>query len=154
MKAKFKDLVEALESKCQCQCLMGMTPVIAENVPSETPMGGVYLFSEGGRNLYAGRTKRCISVRIRNHFNTAKDCPFAWRLVREATGIKVSYRKGSSRRALLNDPRIADEYQRSKDRIRKMNVRYVDESDPVKQALLEIYVSLAASTPYNDFNTS
>jgi len=34
-----------------------------------------------------------------------------------------------------------------------MVVRWVQESDPVKQALLEIYVAVVLQTPYNDFDT-
>ncbi len=34
-----------------------------------------------------------------------------------------------------------------------MQVRYVEERDPLRQALLEIYVALVLKTPYNDFNT-
>jgi len=34
-----------------------------------------------------------------------------------------------------------------------MDVRFVGEADPLKQALLEIYVSVVGKTKYNDFNT-
>ena len=34
-----------------------------------------------------------------------------------------------------------------------MQVLYVEETDPLRQALLEIYVSIVLATPYNDFNT-
>jgi hypothetical protein len=34
-----------------------------------------------------------------------------------------------------------------------MDVRYVEETDPLRQALLEIYVSIILKTPYNDFDT-
>ena len=34
-----------------------------------------------------------------------------------------------------------------------MNVRYVHEKDPVRQALLEIYVAVATEAKYNDFDT-
>jgi len=61
--------------------------------------GGVYLFSEGSTHLYVGRTKRPIAVRIRNHFNTAPDCPFAWLLgPAEATGKKATYKRDGSRK--------------------------------------------------------
>lgn len=32
-----------------------------------------------------------------------------------------------------------------------MDVRYVEEVDPVKQTLLEVYVATVLGTPYNDF---
>jgi hypothetical protein len=127
-------------------------PVIAENVPNDTPVGGVYLFSEGLRHFYAGRTKRRIAVRIRNHFSTAPDCPFAWLLAREVTGRTATYKPEGSRKALLADPAFKAEYQRAKNRIRRMDVRYVHEGHPIRQALLEIYVAIATEAKYNDFD--
>jgi hypothetical protein len=34
-----------------------------------------------------------------------------------------------------------------------MDVRFVEEPDPICQALLEIYSAVALQTPYNDFDT-
>ena len=34
-----------------------------------------------------------------------------------------------------------------------MEIRFVEETDPVRQALLEIYVATVLETPYNDFDT-
>ena len=130
-----------------------MNPVIAHDVPSGTPVGGVYLFSEGTTHLYAGRTKRRVAVRIRSHFSTAPDCPLAWLLAREATGRMATYKGEGSRRALLADETFKGAYKDAKNRIRKMTVRYIGESDPVKQALLEIYVAVATGAKYNDFDT-
>ena len=44
-------------------------------------------------------------------------------------------------------------FEQAKDRIRQMYVRYVEESDPIRQCLLEIYAAVALDTPYNDFST-
>jgi len=147
----FQKLIEGLESRCQA--LLTMVPVMAEDIPRDTPVGGVYLFSEGSTHLYAGRTKRRIAVRVRNHFSTATDCPFAWLLARETTGRLATYKAEGSRKSLLADPVFKAEYERAKNRIRQMNVRYVHEADPVRQALLEIYVAIAAQAKYNDLDT-
>jgi hypothetical protein len=151
MNERFRALADALDRKCEA--LLEMRSVVAGNVPSNTPIGGVYLFSEGSTHLYVGRTKRSIAVRIRNHFSTAPDCPFAWLLAREVTGKKATYKPDGSRKALLADPAFRAEYERAKTRIRKMNVRYVHEADPTGQALLEIYVAVATEARYNDFDT-
>jgi hypothetical protein len=113
----------------------------------------VYLFSDGRKHLYAGRTKRKIAVRIRNHFSAAPDCPFAWLLAREATNRKAAYTREGSRKALLADPTFKAKYEAAKKRIRKMNVRFVHEPDPVRQALLESYVAVVTRAKYNDFDT-
>jgi hypothetical protein len=151
MNKRFTDLVASLEAKWRA--LLTMVPVVAALVPNDTPVGGVYLFSENGMHLYAGRTKRRIVARRRYHFSQAPDCPFAWLLAREATGRRATYKADGSRKALLTQAVFRAEYERAKDRIRGMHVRYVHEPDPLRQALLEIYVAIAAEARYNDFDT-
>jgi hypothetical protein len=151
MNERFRELVEALDGKYRE--LLAMPPEIAQEVPTKTPVGGIYLFSEGAEHLYAGRTKRSLAVRIRDHFSSAPDCPFAWLLAREATGRRATYTQEGSRRALLDNRAFLAEYQRAKTRIRRMHVRWVHEPDPIRQALLEIYVAVATQARYNDFDT-
>ncbi|MNL59289.1 hypothetical protein D3C87_1830030 [compost metagenome] len=38
-------------------------------------------------------------------------------------------------------------------RMRSMEFRFVEEDDPTRQCLLEIYVSVVCGSPYNDFDT-
>jgi len=151
MNQRFKDWVDSLHGKYET--LVAMEPVVANRVPSATPVGGVYLFSEEANHLYVGRTKRPIAKRVRYHFSTAADCPFAWLLAREATGKKASYKQTGSRKDLLADASFRAQYEAAKKRIRAMSVRYVHEADPTAQALLEIYVAVATAARYNDFDT-
>ena len=151
MDNKFKDLIDGLHQKYEA--LIGMTPVTVDTTPKDTPIGGVYLFSEGDRNLYTGRPKRPIRDRLKDHVSTADDCPFAWRLVRAKMGKKATYKVKGSRKELLKDPAFKAEYENSKARIRKMQVRYVGEDNPLKQTLLEIYVAFVSEAEHNDFDT-
>lgn len=151
MDPSFRSLTEQLDAKYRL--LMQLPPIVAENVPNDTPVGGVYLFTENDVALYAGRTKRKLGVRIRNHFSTAPDCPFAWLLAREITGFKPTYRTTGSRKELLTRPDFFRVYQESKDRIRKMHVRYVHEPDPLRQTLLEVYTAVVSRAKHNDFDT-
>jgi len=152
MNRAFGAMVQRLPAKYTA--LMSMKPVVAENIPANTSKGGVYLFSEGKNHLYAGRTKRRISRRVRAHFGTAKDLPFAWRLAREKTGMQAAYKGESTRKALLKNPKFKAAYDKAKARIRKMQVRYVGERDPVRQALLEVYAAVTSRAKHNDFRTS
>lgn len=153
MDSRFARYVENLHEKYKQ--LMAMEPVTMESPLHNTPEGGVYLFSEGAIHLYVGRSKRQLNKRLRGHIRkSAKDSPLAFKLAREATGQTVTSYSGDYIRAkLLSDPEFIKKYQDAKERIRRMNIRWVHESDPTKQALLEIYVSVALETPYNDFET-
>lgn len=147
----FRSLTDQLHNKFVA--LMNMPPLIAERVSADTPVGGVYLFMENDVALYAGRTKRRIGLRIRNHFGSAPDCPFAWLLARAATGHRPTYRTVGSRRDLLNSPEFLQIYGEAKRRIKTMHVRYVHEPDPLRQTLLEVYTAVVARAKYNDFDT-
>lgn len=151
MNPRFRRLVERLGDKHRR--LIRMSAVTVDTAPRESPTGGVYLFSRNGRALYVGRTKRPIVQRLKDHVRDAPDCPFAWQLARRATGRARSYRPEGSRRKLLTDPTFKRAYQHARERIRRMEVRYVEEVDPLKQALLEIYVAVATKARYNDFDT-
>ena len=53
-------------------------------------------------------------------------------------------------------PRIrssAREFERGKPRVISMDIRFVEETDTVRQALLEIYAALALETTFNDFDS-
>jgi len=80
MDEKFKALICDLSKKYKE--LMSMQPLTIDTIPPDCPTGGVYLFTENGIHLYAGRTKRRIKDRLKCHVSTADDCPFAWHLPR------------------------------------------------------------------------
>ena len=154
MHEQFKEYVDSVHPKFER--LMQMAPVDAGRLPPNTPSKGIYLFSEGTDHLYVGRSNR-IRTRIQEHsrpssgHNTA---PFAFLLAREATGrTHPSYATAASRPDLEKDPVFAPHFTQSKQRIKGMMVRYVEESDQMGQALLEMYVAVALSTRYNDFST-
>lgn len=152
MNARFRKLVETLEAKRRE--LLKLPPVTASGIPSNTPTGGVYLFSEAGKHLYAGRTKRRIQVRVRDQFGANPSAAsLSWLIARKETGKTATYKKAGSRKALLGDPDFRKVYEDARARIANMHVRYVHEPDPLRQALLEIYVAVATAAEYNDFDT-
>src|SRR5437660_1633141 len=132
---------------------MAMVPVRYASLPRSVPERGVYLFSDCDRHLYVGRTHR-IRRRLAGHCrpsSTHFSATFAFRLAREETGrLKASYSPNGSRAALADDLEFGPAFERAKCRLTTMDVRFVEESDPVRQTLLEIYVAVALKTPYND----
>ncbi len=155
MDAAFVAHVEALRPKLEQ--LLAMSPVKPTRLPKEMPAAGVYLLLEAGRPLYVGRSNS-IRRRIGRHCRpgaTHRMAAFAFRLAREATGnLIATYKKGAGSRAdLMKDEAFITAFTNAKARIRAMDLRFVEEADPTRQALLEIYVSVVLSTPYNDFDT-
>ena len=155
MDPKFAALVETLAPKLEQ--LLAIPPLTYWALPRDVPQSGVYLFTEGGRHLYVGRSN---ALRRRYSFHcrpgaSHQQATFAFLLAREATGhTEATYRAGAgSRTGLLLDPVFAQAFLAAKERIRKMEYRYVEEADQNRQALLEIYCAVVLATPYNDFGT-
>lgn len=136
--------------------LMRMNPVTISRLPKKPPAKCIYLFSEGDNHLYVGRTRK-LRNRLRQHSIPGaqhNQAVFAFKLARETTGLtEASYTSKGSRRDLLSDPRFADAFVQAKARVREMDLRFVEETDPLRQALLEIYVAVVLGTKYNDFET-
>jgi hypothetical protein len=138
--------------------LLNMPPISVAAMPKDAPSHGIYLFSEAGRHLYVGRTQRqSIRVRMRQHSSSSarqNEAVFAFKLAREMTGhLRASYKATNSREFLAKDPEFTKAFQQAKERVRQMELRYVEEIDPLRQTLLEIYVGVVLKTPYNDFDT-
>ena len=154
MDTEFIAHVAALRPKLDA--LLAMPPVKPSQLPKVMPNAGVYLLSREGENLYVGRSNN-IRARIGRHCRpgaTHRMAAFAFRLARHATGrLEATYRTDEgSRSALVLDPAFATAFTAAKTQIRHMDLRYVEESDPVRQALLEVYVALAVKARHNDFD--
>lgn len=154
MQETFRRFVDALEPIYQQ--LISMEPVALGFLPTWIPGSGIYLFSEGDRYLYVGRS-RTLRKRLQLHARDSSgqgQAAFAFRLAREQTGFTdASYQPEGSRHDLELLPRFKVAFAAAKNRIRKMDIRFVEETDPTRQALLEIYVAVSLKTPYNDFDT-
>jgi hypothetical protein len=73
-------------------------------------------------------------------------------IARRETNWPVDYRKGA-REKMGTDLGFRDAFKRAKDQISEMEVRAVEEGDPVRQTLLEVYCAIAINAKYNDFCT-
>jgi hypothetical protein len=156
MHESFKQYAEALDPLFRR--LIQMHPSTIATLPSDAPSRCIYLFSEAGKHLYVGRTHRqSLRKRLSQHSNPSaqqNQAVFAFKLAREMTGrLRPSYTVKDSRKMLAADSEFAAAFVQAKERVRKMELRYVEEADPLRQTLLEIYVGLVLKTPYNDFDT-
>ncbi len=156
MNPAFSQYVEALHPSFER--LIAMHPVTIATLPKDAPAQCIYLFSEAGRHLYVGRTRRqSLRQRLRQHsIDSAQhnQAVFAFKIARETTGhLQPGYTAKDSRAALAADPEFARAFTQAKRRIRQMELRFVEEPEPLRQTLLEIYVAVVLKTPYNDFDT-
>ena len=150
MDERFRQHVEALHGKFEE--LVARSPVTLATLTKDAEKSGIYLLSEDGKNLYIGRSRK-IRSRLRMHVGHYAGASFAVKLARLDTGRKTSYTTKDSTKELMNDPKFLAAFEKARERIRQMEIRYVEESDCNRQALLEIYATLALGTPYNDFET-
>ncbi len=154
MNAHFAKIVDSLQPSLRR--LLAMDPVKVDLLPKGMPEEGVYLLSEGETHLYVGRSRR-IRRRIASHSQPGgshKGAAFAFRLAREMTDqLDPTYKTEGSRDDLMRDPAFRQAFENAKARIRGMDLRYSEESDPIRQSLLEIYVAVSLQTPYNSFRT-
>lgn len=154
MGPRFAEVVATLDHSLRR--LLASEPSVVGALPKHMPEAGIYLLSEGTKHLYVGRSKN-IRRRLSRHSRlgaTHRMAAFAFRLAREATGrMRASYKTEGSRAELMKDPEFVAAFDAAKKRIREMHVRFVEEPDPVRQTVLEVYVAVTLETPYNDFDT-
>ncbi len=144
-------MIEEIERKFNV--LQAAPPFALGSFLAGLPKSGIYTMSEKGKCLYVGRSNN-IPKRLRNHARrNHNQATFAFLLARKATGrLKASYKKEDSRPRLLEDPEFSRAFEGARERIRNMDIRVVEETDPVKQALFEIYTAVSLNSSYNDFD--
>jgi len=149
--AEFTQAVKDVEQKCSA--LFTSPQYNMGDLPKEMPLAGVYIFSENGNALYVGRTnnlRKRLQYHTRNNHNQAT---FAFLLAREQTGNKrATYQKEGSRNDLLSQPVFRSEFDNARERIKRMHVQFIEEVNPIRQAILEICAALRAKARYNDFD--
>lgn len=154
MHPKFATITDKLHASFER--LIAEVPISGGPFKADIPKRGVYLFSEGGTHLYVGRSND-IRGRYGRHCNpgaTHRMAAFAFKLAREQTGrMKATYKPGErSRDALMDDPEFRSAFDTAKQQIRSMDFRCVEEVEPLRQCLLEVYCAVALETKYNDFD--
>lgn len=151
MNEHFRHHVEAIHPLFEA--LLKSAPFSFSDLPKHLPQAGIYLFTEGDRHFYVGRTNR-IRKRLQQHCRPGSPhdgTPFAFRLAREArNALGATYRR-EGYAPLMQDPAFCEAFAAAKTRLRAMHIRVIEEGSPFRQALLEMYVAPSLETPYNDF---
>jgi GIY-YIG catalytic domain len=144
MNGKFKAAVDSLHPKYEA--LIGGEPYTPG---AKLPLKGVYLFSEKDKHLYVGRSDNILH-RFKAHRSAQMNKAALVRLiVAKEVGYVRDYRGG--RNKIEGYAGFAEARERARKRVHAMSFRAVEENDPTRQALLEVYCAIAAETPFNDF---
>ncbi len=115
---------------------------------------GVYLFAEDGAARYVGQT-RDLRRRITQHcagYSQQNQATFAFLLARQEAEADPRIDLRRSRKALSADPRFADMFRRTRERVSRMAVRYVEVDDPELRTVFEVYATVMLGTD-NSFET-
>ena len=115
---------------------------------------GVYCFYENGKPLYVGRSRN-IRNRVRQHRRQGSGhnaAQFAFNIAKKKFEKNHPCEKWS-RDDLSNNKEFASLFSESKERVRKMSVRFVKIEDPIEQTIFEVYAHINLGTPFNDFET-
>lgn len=149
MNPKFASLVESLEPSFQR--LIACPPHTGRGgLPPGLPERAVYLFSDADEHLYVGRTNR-LRARHREHISGRhNDAPFAFKLARETTRHQIHDKL--TRAHLELHPLFTPAFAEARKRVELMQFRWVEETDPNRQCLLEIYATIVLGASYNDFD--
>jgi hypothetical protein len=115
---------------------------------------GVYLFSDK-QPVYVGQTRN-LRARLRNHTGaqaTENQASFAF-LIGKADAKAAGIDLNRTRKILEADPDFSDHFRKAKERVARMNVRWIELDDPIERTLFEMYAALALDTvAFNSFET-
>src|SRR6266851_4767123 len=129
------------------------TPFIEKGVATQRKRAGTYVFFENDVPQHVGRTRN-LQQRLRGHITASHyTATYAFKMARRHLGLPVTYNTVGGRGQLQNDPVFRPEFLRQIERVKAMQVRFVDITDPVHQYLVELYAHLEYGLPLDEFDT-
>jgi GIY-YIG catalytic domain len=128
------------------------TPFVEKGSNAQGKRAGIYAFFENGTPQYVGRTGN-LQQRLRSHIAANYTATFAFKMARRKLGLPATYNKVGARAQLQDDPIFRPEFLRQIERVKAMQVRYVEIADPVHQYLVELCAHLEYALPLDEFDT-
>jgi hypothetical protein len=123
--------------------------------PAVPDAPGIYLFSEGGRPVYVGQSRK-LRTRLKQHTGVTRDqnqASFAFNLAkREAARAGLDIERW--RKVLQADPAFTPHFDAARAQVAAMDVQFIELPDPITRTLFEVYAALALDTAeFNSFET-
>lgn len=127
---------------------------VAEH-PSVPNTPGIYLFSEKGKPVYVGQSRK-LRQRLRHHTDLSSgqnSASFAFNIAKGTAG-RAGLDIGRFRQVLEVDVDFAKHFNRAKQSVANMTVQFIELADPIERTMFEMYAALALSTSeFNSFET-
>ena len=120
--------------------------------------GGIYVFFENGKPIYVGRTKN-IRTRVQSHKRTSstKDsASFTFNLAKmNFEGLLNLSKIEKERNKLMANLAFKIVFDKQKERVKDMDLKYIIEEHDILQTMLEPYLAYKLGTypEYNKFET-
>jgi hypothetical protein len=115
----------------------------------------VYLFSEGGKPMYVGQTRK-LANRLRYHTRPGaqqEQASFAFLLAKADAKSRGIIATGT-RKEIAAHPEFLPLFVAAKNRVARMGVRWVEIEDAHTRTAFEVYAALAFGTgEFNSFDT-
>jgi hypothetical protein len=128
-------------------------PFLEKGLVSQRKRVGIYAFFENEVPQYVGRTRN-LQQRLRGHISASHyTATFAFKMARRKLGLPATYSAMGGRAQLQNDPIFRPEFLRQIERVKAMQVRFIEIADPVYQYLVELYAHLEYGLPLDEFDT-
>ena len=154
MNERFKELTDGMPSRLQS--LLEQPLIAIDDIGiTKVPQKGVYVFFEGNKPIYVGRSNR-LKDRLKEHSQGGSahySATLAVIIAKKNTStLQIKERKQTNEQLMKNRD-FVEEFIAAKDRIARAKIRFIEIEDQIEQAIFEIYASLALDTELNDFDT-
>ena len=154
MNERFKELTDRMPLRLQS--LKKQPPIAIDDIGiTQVPQKGVYVFFEGDRPIYVGRSDR-LKKRLKEHSQRSSvhnSATLAFKIAKQNTSTLHKKEKKQTNEQLMKNRDFVGEFEAAKDRIARAEIRFIEIEDQIEQAIFEIYASLALDTELNDFGT-
>jgi len=145
MNAKFEKIINTFPALME---KLNKSNYITREDLKKVPDRGIYVFYDGKKPIYVGRSERMRS-RLREHSQQSSgqtSATFAFNIAKKIAKKNPEINLKQPRKDLERDPKFSPIYRQAKIRVSNMRIKIIKIKDPITQTLFEIYAHLELKT--------
>ena len=148
MNEKFKESADRM--LLRLQSLLEQPPISIDDIGiTQVPQKGVYVFFEGNKPIYVGRSNR-LKKRIKEHISSDHySATLALKIAKQNTSSLQKKEGKLTNKQLMKDGDFVKEFEAAKNRIARTKIRFIKIEDQAEQAMFEIYAAFVLDTELN-----